>query len=278
VVRDTPARTAAALVASLVGGHAVAELIRGWSVASVSELVWEGILPTVFVFGSAVTLGSYLRGRDTAARRATQAAVAAAQQRERDALARELHDVVAHHVGGIIVQAQAAQVTGGGQSRVLPLIERAGSDALSAMRRVVGVLRDGHPDGVVPARSADLVADLRAVADVVPDGPPVRLTVELTERIPDEVAGSVLRVVQESVTNARRHAGGADEITVTVRSGGGAVRIRVTDDGRPGGPPEDGGFGLVGMRERIHLLGGRFAAGPRPGGGWQVTADVPLQN
>ncbi|MDP9794254.1 signal transduction histidine kinase [Catenuloplanes nepalensis] len=96
----------------------------------------------------------------------------------------------------------------------------------------------------------------------------------------------MLRLVQESVTNARRHAAGAREIAATVRTDAGTVRIEVRDDGpgaaANGGRPaagtggRAGGFGLVGMRERVHLLGGRFTAGPATGGGWRVTAELPL--
>jgi signal transduction histidine kinase len=110
-------------------------------------------------------------------------------------------------------------------------------------------------------------------------GTPVELTVQLTEPLPAEVATTVLRVVQESVTNARRYAAEARRITVTVGTGAGTVRARVHDDGRHRDRPGrsgGGGYGLVGMRERVHLLGGRFEAGRVPDGGWQVLAEVPL--
>ncbi|WP_203830973.1 sensor histidine kinase [Actinoplanes palleronii] len=105
------------------------------------------------------------------------------------------------------------------------------------------------------------------------------MTIEEAEPIPATVATSVLRLVQESVTNARRHAAGAREIAVTVLAADGLVRVTVRDDGRPGAQPKryGGGFGLVGMRERVQLLGGRFAAGREPDGGWQVTAELPRE-
>jgi signal transduction histidine kinase len=200
-------------------------------------------------------------------------------------LARELHDVVAHHVGGMVVQAQAAQAVAGtdpgAAARVLPILEGAGTDALSAMRRMVAALRDSDPDGGAPlTQTADLNADLRAVTATPAGGTPVRLAVALVEPVPAEVATSVLRLVQESVTNARRHAAGAREIDVTVRAEGGIARVLVRDDGRPGRAPKTygGGYGLVGMRERVQLLGGRFSAGRAPAGGWQVAAEVPLRD
>lgn len=282
VVRVTSGRATAALVGLLIAAHAAGDLLRGWWVASYSELVWEALLPVVFVFGATVIVGLHLRGIDTAAARATEAAVAAAQQRERVDLARELHDVVAHHVGGIVVQAQAARVVAGTaaspEARVLPVIERAGTDALSAMRRMVTVLRGGRPGGDVPIRTTDLVADLRTVTATAPGGTPVRLSVDLPGPVPAEVATTVLRLVQESVTNARRHAVGAREIAVTVRIENGTVHILVGDDGLPRDSRRPGGgFGLIGMRERVQLLGGHFSAGRGPGGGWQIAAGVPLE-
>jgi signal transduction histidine kinase len=145
-------------------------------------------------------------------------------------------------------------------------------------------LRDSDADDAgCPApltHTADLVADLRAVTAVPPGGgTPVRLVVELAEPVPAEIATSVLRLVQESMTNARRHATDAREIMVSVRASDGSVRVEVLDDGRvPGGPRSmGGGYGLVGMRERVQLLGGQFSAGRAVHGGWQVAAEVPLR-
>jgi signal transduction histidine kinase len=187
-----------------------------------------------------------------------------------------------------VVQAQAAQVVAGtdpgAAARVLPAIEGAGTEALSAMRRMVAALRDSDADGGEHGAplilTTNLTADLHAITVTPAGGTPVRLAVELAEPVPAEVATSVLRLVQESVTNARRHAAGANEIAVVVRTGGGVAQVSVHDDGRASGQPKTygGGYGLVGMRERVQLLGGRFSAGVAPSGGWQVTADVPLRD
>ncbi|GGL99692.1 sensor histidine kinase [Micromonospora yangpuensis] len=277
VVRRLSRSTAAGLVVLLLLSCLVVGVLRPEHPAAPQDLGWSGILPVV-----AVLAGWYLRTRDARHAREMRAVTVAAQLRERVALARELHDVVAHHIGGMVVQAQAAQAVAvpdpGAPARVLPVIERAGEGALSAMQRMVAMLQDVGGEPASP--TTDLLADLRA-ATVTPAGATeVRLAVELAEPVPAAVATTVLRLVQESVTNARRYAVGAREITATVRSADGTVRVQVRDDGRHTDRPSrsgGGGYGLVGMRERVHLLGGRFEAGRVPGAGWQVLADVPLR-
>ena len=288
VVRQAPRTAAAGILGLLLVGCASAYALRTWQHGPAGDLVWQFWLPAAFFAAVSVAAGWYLRGRDLEQARATRAAVVAAQQRERVSLARELHDVVAHHIGGMVVQAQAAQAVAGtdpgAAARVLPTIEGTGADALSAMRRMVAALRDSDPagpDGDAPlTRTADLTADLHAVTATPAGGTPVRLAVALVEPVPAEVATSVLRLVQESVTNARRHAAGAQEIDVMVRAEGGTAQVLIRDDGRPAREPKTygGGYGLVGMRERVELLGGRFSAGRVPTGGWQVAADVPLHD
>ncbi|MFY1704967.1 sensor histidine kinase [Micromonospora sp. WMMA1923] len=277
VVRRLSRSTAAGLVVLLLLSCLVVGVLRPEHPAAPQDLGWSGILPVV-----AVLAGWYLRTRDARHAREMRAVTVAAQLRERVALARELHDVVAHHIGGMVVQAQAAQAVAvpdpGAPARVLPVIERAGEGALSAMQRMVAMLQDVGGEPASP--TTDLLADLRA-ATVTPAGATeVRLAVELAEPVPAAVATTVLRLVQESVTNARRYAVGAREITATVRSADGTVRVQVRDDGRHTDRPSrsgGGGYGLVGMRERVHLLGGRFEAGRVAGAGWQVLADVPLR-
>ncbi len=288
VVREVPRGTAVGLVGLLLAGCVAAQVLRPRRPETSGGLVWDLLLPGAVLLGLAVAAGWYLRGRDNEQARVTRAAVAAAQQRERVGLARELHDVVAHYIGGMVVQAQAAQAVAGpdpgAAARVLPAIEAAGTEALSAMRRMIAALRDSDADGgehgAPLTLTTNLTADLHAITVTPAGGTPVRLAVELDEPVPAEVATSVLRLVQESVTNARRHAAGANEIAVVVRTGGGVAQVLVHDDGRAAGQPKThgGGFGLVGMRERVQLLGGRFSAGVAPSGGWQVAADVPLRD
>ncbi|WFE92973.1 histidine kinase [Micromonospora sp. WMMD987] len=277
VVRRTSRSTAAGLVGLLLLGCLAVGVLRPEHPGAPQELGWSVVLPVV-----AVVAGWVLRVRDARQARELRAVVVATQLRERVALARELHDVVAHHIGGMVVQAQAAQAVAlpdpGAPARVLPVIERAGAEALSAMQRMVAMLEDVDGDPVTPP--TDLLTDLRAAAVTSGDATAVRLAVELAEPVPAAVATTVLRLVQESVTNARRYAVGAREITATVRAGDGRVHVRVRDDGRHTDRPRrsgGGGYGLVGMRERVQLLGGRFEAGRLPGAGWQVLADLPLR-
>jgi signal transduction histidine kinase len=212
--------------------------------------------------------------------------VSSAQQEERIALARELHDVVAHHVTGIVVQAQAALTVADSDPlaahRLLPGIARSGSDALSAMRRLVGTLRDeGSRVGSADVATTDLDADVRAVVQQARDvGTPVELTIDLPKPVPPEVARSILRLVQESLTNVQKHARDATEVAVELSTSDQHVRLRVHDDGA-GLPVEpvggSGGYGLIGMRERVELLGGLFSAGPTGVRGWQVLAELPAE-
>ena len=204
---------------------------------------------------------------------------------ERIAIARELHDMVAHHVTGIVVQAQAARLVADRRpdvaSDALAAIEHAGGQALGAMRRLVGTLRDESAEAEMTPTAT--IADLRAIADQQPSGngePAVHLRLDRSsEALPGEVMASVHRIAQEAVTNARRHAAGASAIDVDVSCISGRVTVEVTDDGTSGGATRagPGGFGLTGMAERAEALGGCFTAGPLPSGGWRVRADLPVE-
>ncbi|WP_089156743.1 sensor histidine kinase [Micromonospora sp. NBS 11-29] len=297
VVRRVPGVAAAGLVGLLLAtSTAAAQLRPQYSPPpgeSTPEPWWSLSLSGMAMVVLPVAYGWYLRGRDRQRARARRAAVIAVQQRERLALARELRDVVTHQVRAMMDLAQSAQErsTSDPDAAVdaLPAIERSGIEALSSMRHLVAALREGEPgEGRTPApltRTTDLSADLRAMSSA--GSPPVRVTVELAKPVAEELATSVLRLVQESVSNARRHAVGARQIEVSVRTEQGHLRVEIRDDGkanrtigrRRGGfggvGRRRGGFGLVGMRERVSLLGGRFTAG-RTSGGWQVLADLPL--
>jgi signal transduction histidine kinase len=256
-------------------------------------------LPTPLFMGGlllvlSVGTGMYFRARDAERAKSVDAAVSHAQQTERMALARELHDVVAHHVTGIVVQAQAAHMVAANNpqaaTEALERIAGSGTDALAAMRRLVSSMRGAEPAGASGATeqaTTDLKADLEAIvahADrvVTEHGHPprVELGVDLGRDIPQEVARSALRVVQESLTNAEKHAVDATRIQVAVNTTTHHnLHVRITDDGstmraQPVGG--SGGYGLVGMRERIELLGGRFNAGPGDHIGWRVEAWLPL--
>ncbi|GAB3209476.1 sensor histidine kinase [Marinactinospora thermotolerans] len=218
--------------------------------------------------------GLYLRWR--VERRRWQ--VERVRQEERDTLARDLHDVVAHHVTGIVVQAQALRYVDDPHlaRAALPDIERAGLDALEAMQRLVTALRGGHPVSADLPDAAEGLRSLRRPGG----GSRARVEVRITGDpglLPREVASAVVRMAQEALTNADRHAHGAGLITVVLDVTADRARLEVRDDGR-GGPvgPGSGGYGLVGMAERAALLGGSLDAGPAPEGtGWRVVAVLP---
>jgi signal transduction histidine kinase len=230
-------------------------------------------------WGAAVAIGLVIR--EIESRR--QAALDAARSGERMELARELHDVVAHHVTGIVVAAQAAAVVARTSpddvDRALATIEGAGTDALTAMRRMVGVLR-GHVDGTrTPGPELGGIAQLLERFD--PDG---RLVSVATDPgiehavLPAGVAATGYRVVQEALTNVRRHAPEAARVEVDIRIREGSLLVSVSNDGVPAvASPHHGGFGLAGMSERVSALDGTLTAGPTGAGVWTVAARVPLQ-
>jgi signal transduction histidine kinase len=218
-----------------------------------------------------------------------EAAALAAEQREREArqavaderrrIAREMHDVVAHSISIMVVQA-------GGARRILAAdperaeraaarIRHAGSDALAEMDLLLGVL------GTAPATAGR--PTLEALAELVERtreaGLPVTLHVAGARRpLPAGAELAIYRVVQEALTNAIKHAGGATT-RVDLTWGGEALELRVADRGDGGASPElvGAGHGLIGMRERLRVHGGELEAGPRPGGGFQVVARLPLE-
>ncbi|MGW2041586.1 sensor histidine kinase [Streptomyces virginiae] len=206
---------------------------------------------------------------------------------ERLELARELHDLVAHHVTGIVVEARAArftQVSAERAAEVLGRIETAGDEALGSMRRLVKILRDTD-DGSTPATTAPVagLADIRGLTERFSrTGPPVVLSIEngLQERLPAHVAATAHRIVLEALTNTAKHAATATAVRVTLRTVPAGLEVRIADDGgRPARLSEKargGGYGLAGMAERAEALGGHLTAGPSPEGGWAVTAVLPL--
>ena len=198
---------------------------------------------------------------------------------ERSRIARELHDVVAHHVSTMVVQAGAERRSLGEGSEqtaeVLGTIESVGRGALTEMRRMVSMLRSEPEDELAPqptlAQVEDLVAQLRAT------GLDVELQVTGTRRdLPVGIELSAYRIVQEALTNVLKHAAGARTV-VEIGYRPHALEVLVRDDGS--GTPQAlavGGHGLVGVRERASMLGGRFEAGRQPGGGFAVRVVLPV--
>jgi signal transduction histidine kinase len=199
---------------------------------------------------------------------------------ERARISRELHDVVAHHVSVIAVQAGAAweEATTDPAREALGLIQRTSRQVLAELRSMLDVPR---ADGVGPtlAPQPSLLEVDRLVAQSQSAGLPVELVIAGEPRpLPALLGLAAYRIVQESLTNTLRHAGPA-HARVEVRYGDDLLELEVTDDGRATTGQTDngsGGRGLIGMRERVALLGGELEVGPRPGGGFRVAAAIPI--
>ncbi|WP_242902546.1 sensor histidine kinase [Actinomadura terrae] len=273
----------AGLVAALVCVHAVGTA--------------GDVPPTLFrvavLVGLPVLLGAYirlLRERMEEQERSRRSQTVAARAHERAAIARELHDLVAHHVSSMVLRVGVARhVLPSADPRVTEVLDdlhASGAAALADLRHLVAVLRDpGLAEPGVPlVERAGLPAALDAAVERGRgDG------LEIAADIDPGVAGldavrrlTVLRIVQEGLANVVRHAGPGASAAVSVRVGARAVRLEITDDGaraarapRASAVPGASGHGLVGMTERVELLGGTLAAGPRERGGWRLLAEFP---
>jgi signal transduction histidine kinase len=201
-----------------------------------------------------------------------------AAQRERGAIARELHDIVAHSVTVMLIGVRGArdvletepQVA----ARTLERVETSAEESLAELRRILVLLRGEHAAETRPQPSladlAELVAGYRAA------GLPVRLeTTGEPLDLPSGVELSAYRIIEEALTNALKHAG-ATLVTVRLDYGGTELEVRVHDDGTGGEEPGPGGHGLVGMRERVAVLGGELETGRAPDGGFRVAARLPI--
>ncbi|MEU3785043.1 histidine kinase [Streptomyces sp900129855] len=287
-VRTGPPRWAA-LCAVLTGAAAIAAPLRFYATGTQDDSLILGVALTVALLaGITAGLGGYLRTLDH--RRGV--AVAETRCSERLAMAADLHDFVAHHVTGILIQTQMARMMVSSEpdrlDPVLAGIEHAATEALNSMRLTVGILRDD------PEQTARLdepgashpVGDLTALAELVDGfGGPTGLKAELhrdaslPRNLPHEVQAAAYRVVQEALTNVRRHASDATEITVALTHADDNLHVTVRDNGRGGAPmpyaARGGGFGIVGLAERVTALGGTLHTGPRKDHGWEVLALLP---
>jgi signal transduction histidine kinase len=279
------------LCVSLAGSGAVglmffSTLPAGLQLSSrlfVAGVMFGGSALTAWVLGDSMRYrrGYYAALEDRAARleaeRDAQSKVAAAAERAR--IARELHDVIAHHVSVMVVQADGAayalrsdpQTT----ETALHAISRTGRQALNEMRNLLGVLRtDGDRAQLAPVPG---LGELRELLDQArAAGLAVTYTLSGTPRdLPEGAELAAYRVVQESLTNTRKHAGLAASAAVTLRYRPDGLTVEVTDDGLASPAPGSGGHGLAGMRERIEMYGGTVQAGPLEGGGFRVVARLP---
>ena len=265
---------------------ATAAVVDSQSGSAYSDFFWTTLILTLaWFFGSA--LGSRteqtreLRERVEAAERARAIAAERATAEERARIARELHDVVAHSVSVMVVQASGVRrLLREEQHRereALLSVEQIGRQALTEMRRMLGVMRSGEDSPAALAPQPGLQHLDRLIAQVEEAGLPVTLRVEgHRPELSPGVDLSAYRIVQEGLTNALKHAKGA-HAEVLVRYIDTSVELEIADDG-PGVPGGDGmGHGLVGMRERVALYGGTIEAGPRDGGGFVLRAQLPVE-
>ena len=263
---------------------------------------WGNLVAMVFLtipFALAWVIGDSLRTRrayyaqleERAARlqREREAQSKAAVAAERARIARELHDVVAHNVSVMVVQADGAayvlDASPEQAKQALETISSTGRQALAEMRRLLGLLRSNDDAGgeYVPQPGVDQLADL--IEQVRGAGLPVRFDVAGEARpLPSGVELTAYRIVQEALTNTRKHGGPEASATVRLSFGDSELGLLIEDDGRgaqhelfeDGG--EDGlGQGLIGMRERVGMVSGTLDAGPRPGGGFRISAVLPVK-
>lgn len=250
------------------------------------DLPWVAVPANVVVLGTAWILGDNLRTRReylaelelkaarTEEHHVAEAARAVAEERTR--IARELHDVVAHSMSVMVVQAGAARRVldrdPAQSAEALAAIEATGRESLAEMRRVLGVLRSD--DGLAELAPAPGLDDFdRLLQNCDEAGLPVELVVTgEVRRLSPGLEMNAYRVVQESLTNSLKHAGTASAV-VHLDYRADALEVVITDDGRGAAAvPAGSGQGLVGMRERVEAYGGNLSAGPRPGGGFAVSA------
>ncbi|MFE0154449.1 sensor histidine kinase [Nonomuraea sp. NPDC059007] len=284
----------------VIAGAGITVLTVVWLVAAAGIEPRAAIGWVFFRIGASVmsaALGESVRSRRVIAAEAQQRAERAERTREEEArarvdgerlrIAREVHDTVAHAIAIINVQSGVSAHVLGKRPEVareaLRVIERTSSRALGEMRAILGVLRgdDGDHDGRMPYPGLGQIGELTAKARAAG----LDLTLEEispTVPVPSAVSGAAYRILQESITNVIRHAG-PTRVTVALKAGAEGLELRVCDAGRrtvsgaerasPAGEP---GRGILGMRERCRLLGGELAAGPLPGGGFEVHARLPL--
>ena len=315
-----------AFIAVLVASYSAAvygsrRLTRILLVAAVAAILGIGILdafgadtwlrarypiPTILAAAGAWLVGLVVRKQLDAraehiAALAERAELLAAKQEESERratlaerlrIARELHDIVAHHLSVVVIQAQGAQrIADKDPARATAAmadVERTGRTALEEMRRLLGLLRTGEPAAAMPDGAYVPPLGLADVDDLAERLRRAGLDITVVRRgeapeVPEDVGLTVYRIVQEALTNVLKHAGPAAvtvELALTHEQGADQLGVTVTDDGRGASAaleaPPGAGRGTAGMRERVAVLGGRLSVGPQPGGGFRVHATIPL--
>lgn len=276
-------------LAIVLGSFAVYTLENDDVMSGRAGDVWAGAFFLILAVGAWLA-GTVVRGRREAAALSAraealehEAEIATAEERAR--VARDLHDIVSHNLSVVVVQAAGARALAESRDvdpRTLEKIESSGREALAEMRRLLGVMREEQGGEKVALRPAPGLKQLPMLAARVRDaGVTVDLRVDTNgNAVPPAIALSAYRIVQEALTNTLKHAGPDARARVVVRRDGQTLLVEIADDGGVGdtqpAPSDGGGHGLVGMHERAMLLGGELEAGARPGGGFLVTARLPL--
>lgn len=265
----------------VLAGFLTMRLLAGWTVGTSAELVVALTAVVAWLVGGSA-YEARRHGERLAARTAEQAVV-----QERLRIAREMHDMVAHSMGIIALQAGAAarvvHTRPDAAREAMSAVEAAGRETLSGLRRMLSALRETDPvyEGAereaAPLRPAEGLADVERLARATTAaGVQVQVRWEGERRqLPPDIDLSAFRIIQESVTNVVRHAA-TSACRVSVAYGSEELAIEVTDRGQGAGSTSEPGFGLVGMRERVALLHGEFEAAPHPEGGFRVTARLPV--
>ncbi|WP_220448840.1 sensor histidine kinase [Nonomuraea mesophila] len=272
---------------ALVAGRAVlAPPDDGWSLEGVGgDLVWAVVLPLVVGLwvGARRQVLAGLRERAERLEREQEARAEQARAQERTRIAREMHDVVAHRVSLIVLHAGALEVSAPDERTAAEIagIRAAGRDALASLRETLGVLRtQKSPDGLAPPPS---LADLdRLLGQSRSAGLRVRRRDEGDPKpVPEAAQRAAYRVVQEALTNIHKHVGECN-VDVVLRYGPGELEVTVHNappaGARPAEPPPGSGLGLLGLRERVSLLGGRLRTSSSQEGGFTVTARIPAEH
>jgi signal transduction histidine kinase len=260
---STPLRVGIGLIVSVVG-----EAIILWVTIGVQVNEWILVFPW-FAAVAAFALAMRYRARAIAGRY-DQVRLA-----ERNSLARELHDTVAHHVSAIAVQAQAGQYVvnsdPGAAAEALRSIEAIANESIDEMRRMVGILRS--EDDLARTVAPDTLDVLTAKTG----RPTVHVSGDTRlNALPAAVGAALFRIAQESITNARQHSRDVTFVDVTVERHDDHVQMIVDNDGTPTTRNSGSGYGEVGMRERVEALGGTFESSARPGPGWRTATSIPL--
>jgi len=280
-----------ALAAGLVAELGVIMSIYQFAKTGKAPEEWHNLLPqSIFVWGVCLcglyistrrkyTLSLEERAKRLERERDAQAEVAAATERAR--IAREMHDVIAHSVSVMVIQADGASFTvetdAARAKRAMQAIGATGRQALMEMRRMLGVLREGGGQAVLApqpgvAQLSELVGQIRGT------GLPLELVVSGAEfPLPGGMELAIYRIVQEALTNVMKHAGPSASARVELHYGDQAIEVRIRDNGRGATFSDGRGHGLLSMRERVAVYGGHVSAEPVPGGGFEVIARLQVE-